>query len=113
METTYLQLMAPKNVSAFTAETQADVIMLLIQRKKFHLLLPPPLLIQLFNSTPCTSSYSFQSFILQWLCNLFLDPGHFFSSVIFFTQTLGLLGRGKFLRGFTIGGSSRRAQLRK
>jgi hypothetical protein len=33
------------------------------------------------------------SFIHQWLCSPLFDPGLFFSSVMFFTQTAGLLGR--------------------
>jgi hypothetical protein len=33
------------------------------------------------------------SFIHQWLYNHLLGPGLFFSFVIFFTQSVGLLGR--------------------
>jgi hypothetical protein len=36
--------------------------------------------------------YSF-SFIHQWLYSPLLGPGFFFSFVIFFTQTVGLIGR--------------------
>jgi hypothetical protein len=40
-------------------------------------------------------NYSFiHSFIHQRLYSLLLGPGLFFSFVIFFTQTVGLLGRG-------------------
>jgi hypothetical protein len=40
-------------------------------------------------------SHSFiHSSIHQWLYSLLLGPGLFFSFVIFFTQTVGLLGRG-------------------
>jgi hypothetical protein len=34
------------------------------------------------------------SFIHQWLYSLFLGPGLFFIFVIFFTQSVGLLGQG-------------------
>jgi hypothetical protein len=37
---------------------------------------------------------SFYKFIHQWLYSPLLGPGLFFSFVIFFTQTVGLLGRG-------------------
>jgi hypothetical protein len=43
-----------------------------------------------FSSLPCVLIHSF---IHQWLYSPLLDPGLFFSFVIFITQTVGLLGR--------------------
>jgi hypothetical protein len=38
--------------------------------------------------------YRFHSFIYQWLYSPLLGPGLFFSFVMFFTQSVGLLERG-------------------
>jgi hypothetical protein len=43
--------------------------------------------------TPCNVTKFIHSFIRQWLYSLLLGPGLFFSFVIFFTQSAGLLGR--------------------
>jgi hypothetical protein len=42
---------------------------------------------------PRLSTLFFHSFIHQWLYSPLLDPGLFFSFIIFFTQTTGLLGQ--------------------
>jgi hypothetical protein len=45
-------------------------------------------------SPPASETILFiHSFIRQWLYSALLGPGLFFSFVIFFTQTVGLLGR--------------------
>jgi hypothetical protein len=51
---------------------------------------------QLLHTEPTVTEVSFISFsvIHQWLYSPLLGPGLFFSSVIYFTQTVRLLGRG-------------------
>jgi hypothetical protein len=48
---------------------------------------------QIFNIYHFTAPKYFHSFIHQLLYSPFLGPGLFFSSMIFFTLTVGLLGR--------------------
>jgi hypothetical protein len=48
----------------------------------------------MFKSPVLSFIHSFvRSFIREWIYSPLLDPGLFFSFVIFFTQTVGLLGR--------------------
>jgi hypothetical protein len=49
--------------------------------------------LSVFDSIRTSYFVSFHSFIHQWLYSTLLGPGLFFSFVIFFTQTVGLLGR--------------------